>query len=134
MLGVGSSIVNCPAQVRTSCSFESSWGKGVLTCSLVGLPPGTVTIGLSENGVGLGQVGVATPGLSSIGVLWVAECFLVWLLSGMWILGDIGFGFLGFAEAAGVGVSFLCPVCVAEGGSVVIVDLSGFSLEVFSGF
>lgn len=105
----------------------------MLTCSLVGLFPGTLTMGLSENGVGLGHVGVATLGLSSIGVPWVAECRLAWLLSGTCILGHLGFCFLGFAEALGVGVSFLCPWCTAEADSVMVVGLSCFRLEGFSG-
>lgn len=103
-----------------------------MTCSLVGLPPRLFTMGLSESGVGLGQVGVATPGLSSMGVLWVAESCLVWFLSGMWILGDIGFGFLGFVEALGVGVSFLCPWLDAGICSLVVVGFKGFSLGAFS--
>lgn len=105
----------------------------MLTCSLVGLLPSTLTIGLSENGVGLGHVGVATPGLSSIGVPWVAECCLVWLLSGIRILGDIGFFFLGFAEATGVGVSFLCSWCAAEADPAVVIGFSCFRPEALSG-
>lgn len=84
--------------------------------------------------MGLGQVGVATPGLSSMGVLWVAESCLGWFLSGIWILGDIGFGFLGFVEALGVGVSFLCVLFDGGFCSLVVVGLEGFSPETFSDF